>query len=142
MLEADAWLDSSLFDFFQSMGRGYTKFQDAMSIFHIYGLRRLVVEILSDGLTFLTIGMVFMTALALPAFEATARGEFNKVEDYAIIFLNRYGDEIGRRGIRTDDSFELHQLPDNLIKATLATEDRRFYRHFGIDIQYFSYRNL
>ncbi len=134
LLEADAWLDSSLFDFFQSMGRGYTKFQDAMSVFHIYGLRRLIVEILSDGLSFLTIGMVFMTALALPAFEATLRGEFNKVDDYAIIFLNRYGDEIGRRGIRTDDSFELNQLPDNLIKATLATEDRRFYGHFGIDV--------
>jgi len=25
-------------------------------------------------------------------------------------------------------------FPDNLIKATLATEDRRFYDHFGIDI--------
>ena len=25
-------------------------------------------------------------------------------------------------------------MPDHLIKATLATEDRRFYEHFGIDI--------
>src|SRR5262249_33294277 len=26
------------------------------------------------------------------------------------------------------------ELPDHLIKAVLATEDRRFYDHFGIDI--------
>ncbi len=135
LLEADAWLDSSLFDFFQSLGAGYTRFQDFMSIFHVFGLKRVLVEIISDGLSFLAIGLVFMTALALPAFNATASGEFNKVEDYSVIFLDRYGNEIGRRGIRTDDSFNLDQLPDNLIKATLATEDRRFYQHFGIDIQ-------
>jgi len=28
----------------------------------------------------------------------------------------------------------VEDFPDNLIKATLATEDRRFYDHFGIDI--------
>src|SRR4030081_1691789 len=28
----------------------------------------------------------------------------------------------------------LEDFPDSLIKATLATEDRRFYEHFGIDI--------
>ncbi|MCF6302106.1 MAG: PBP1A family penicillin-binding protein [Devosiaceae bacterium] len=134
LLEADAWLDSSLYDFFQSMGNGYTKFQDVMSVFHVYGLRRWFVEIVSDGFNFLAIGLVLMTALALSAFQATAFGEFNKVDDYSVIFLDRYGNEIGRRGIRTDDSFELEQLPDNLIKATLATEDRRFYEHFGIDV--------
>lgn len=134
LLSADAWLDSTLYDFFQSLGRGYTRIQDFMQIFHVYGLRRVVVELVSDGLSFLTIGLVLMTALALPAFDATASGEFNKAEDYSMIFLDRQGNEIGRRGIRTDDSFELDQLPDILIKATLATEDRRFYEHFGIDV--------
>ena len=28
----------------------------------------------------------------------------------------------------------LDEMPDHLIKAVLATEDRRFYEHFGIDI--------
>ena len=48
-----------------------------------------------------------MTALALPAFDATATGEFNKAEDYSVVFLDRYGNEIGRRGIRSDDSVAL-----------------------------------
>ncbi len=105
-----------------------------MQKFHVYGLKRVFVEIFSDGLSFLAIGLIFMTGLALPAFDATALGEFNRAEDYSMIFVDRQGNEIGRRGIRTDDSFELDQLPDMLIKATLATEDRRFYEHFGIDV--------
>ena len=28
----------------------------------------------------------------------------------------------------------LEEIPDTLIKATLATEDRRFFEHFGVDI--------
>ncbi len=134
LLAADAWIDSSIHDFILSIGATYTRFQDFMSIFHVYGIKRWFVEIFSDGLSFLTIGLVLLTALALPAFDATAYGGFNKAEDYSVIFLDRYGNEIGRRGIRTDDSVELDMLPDQLIKATLATEDRRFYIHFGIDV--------
>lgn len=134
MLAADAWLDSSLYDSGQSLGRGWTRFQDFMSIFHVSGFKRLVVEIVSDGLSFLAIGCVLMVALALPAFDATATGEFNKAEDYSVVFLDRFGTEIGRRGIRSDDSVALADMPDYLIKATLATEDRRFYDHFGIDV--------
>jgi penicillin-binding protein 1A len=134
LIEADAWLDSTIYEFWRSAGRAYTRFQDFMDRFHVSGWRRFLVEITSDGLTFGSIGLVLATALALPAFDATATGEFNKAEDYSVIFLDRYGNEIGRRGIRTDDSVALDKLPDYLIKATLATEDRRFYEHFGIDV--------
>ncbi|WP_338722943.1 PBP1A family penicillin-binding protein [Devosia sp. XK-2] len=134
MLAADAWLDSSLYEFWQALGRGYTRFQDFMSRFHVSGIKRFLVEILSDALSFGAIGCVLMTALALPAFDIIDRGAFNKAEDYSVVFLDRFGNEIGRRGIRSDDSVALDQMPDYLIKATLATEDRRFYEHFGIDV--------
>ena len=134
MLDADAWLDSTLYEFWQSLGRGYTRVQDVFSIFHVSGIKRFFVEIASDGMSFAAIGAVLMTALPLPAFDSTASGQFNKAEDIAVTFLDRYGNEIGRRGIRTDDSVPLSQMPDVLIKATLATEDRRFYDHFGIDV--------
>jgi penicillin-binding protein 1A len=134
MLAADAWLDSSLYEFWQALGRGYTRYQDFMSRFHVSGIRRFFVEILSDAFSFGAIGAVLMTALALPAFDIIDRGAFNKAEDYAVVFLDRFGEEIGRRGIRSDDSVALDQMPDYLIKATLATEDRRFYEHFGIDV--------
>jgi penicillin-binding protein 1A len=134
MLDADAWLDTSLYQFFQSIGAGYTRFHDFMGLFHVSGIKRLFVELFSDALTFGSIGLVLMTALALPAFDATASGKFNKPEDLSVTFLDKYGNEIGRRGIRADDSYPLDKLPDYLIKATLATEDRRFYDHFGVDI--------
>jgi penicillin-binding protein 1A len=134
MLAADAWLDSSLYEFWQALGRAYTRYQDFMSRFHVTGIKRFFVEILSDAFTFGAIGAVLMTALALPAFNIIDRGAFNKAEDYSVVFLDRFGNEIGRRGIRSDDSVALDQMPDYLIKATLATEDRRFYEHFGIDI--------
>jgi len=134
MLAADAWLDSTLYESWHALGRGYTRFRDFMSIFRVSGIKRLFVELCSDALTFGTIGLVLMTALALPAFDATASGQFNKAEDISVVFLDRYGNEVGRRGIRSDDSVALDKLPDYLIKATLATEDRRFYDHFGIDV--------
>ena len=134
MLAADAWLDSSLYEFWQALGRWYTRYQDFMSRFHVTGIKRFFVEILSDAFTFGAIGAVIVTAFALPAFSIIDRGAFNKAEDYSVVFLDRFGNEIGRRGIRSDDSVALDQMPDYLIKATLATEDRRFYDHFGIDI--------
>ncbi|GLQ55047.1 penicillin-binding protein [Devosia nitrariae] len=134
MLAADAWLDSSLYETWRALGRGYTRFQDFMSRFHVTGIKRFFVELLSDAFSFFAIGCVLMTALALPAFDIVASGEYNRAENYSVIFLDRYGNEIGRRGIRSDDSVALDELPDVLIKATLATEDRRFYEHFGIDV--------
>ena len=47
--------------------------------------------------------------------------------------LDRYGTEVGRRGIKHDDSLSLDQFPDIMIKALVSTEDRRFYEHWGID---------
>src|SRR5690606_18807028 len=86
MLAADAWLDSSLYEFWQALGRAYTRYQDFMSRFHVSGIRRFFVEILSDAFSFGAIGAVLMTALAMPAFDIIDRGVLNKAEDYAVVF--------------------------------------------------------
>ena len=75
-----------------------------------------------------------MLALALPAFRETSDDDWLKKSELAVTFLDRYGNEVGKRGIRHNDSVPLEELPDHLIKAVLATEDRRFYEHFGIDV--------
>ena len=50
-------------------------------------------------------------------------------------FLDRYGNEIGKRGVLHSDAVPpLSEIPDHMIKSALATEDRRFYQHFGIDL--------
>ncbi len=74
-----------------------------------------------------------MLALAIPAFHE-GREDALKHQVFAVTFLDRYGVEIGHRGARHDDSLTLEEMPDHLLKAVLATEDRRFYDHFGIDV--------
>ncbi len=132
-LELDAWIDSGLYtlwtdtlDVLEAIGLFFRRFQ-------LTGWRWFVVDILGDIMTFGVAGSVLMLALALPAFEET-RKDWRHDVDYAVTFLDRYGNEIGRRGIRLNDSVPLDELPPYLIKATLATEDRRFFEHFGIDI--------
>src|SRR5256712_13188974 len=74
-----------------------------------------------------------MLPLAPPPSRKPADDDWLKKSDLAVSFLDRYGNPIGSRGIKHNDSIPLEDFPDNLIKATLATEDRRFYDHFGID---------
>ena len=105
-----------------------------MDRFHVAGWRRwLIVEPLSEAATLGTGGLLLMLALAVPAFRETSDEDWLKKSELAVTFLDRYGNEIGNRGIKHNDSVPLEEMPDHLIKATLATEDRRFYDHFGID---------
>src|SRR5437016_12758681 len=105
-----------------------------MDRFHVGGWRRSPIELLSEGATLSAGGLVVKLALAVPAFRDTSDEDWLKKSELAVTFLDRYGNEIGSRGIRHNDSVPLEQFPDHLIKAVLATEDRRFYEHFGIDI--------
>ncbi len=101
---------------------------------HVAGWRRWVlVEPLSEMASIGTGGLLLMLALAVPAMRQTSDDDWLKKSDLAVTFLDRYGNEVGSRGIKHNDSVPLDEIPDDLIKATLATEDRRFYEHFGID---------
>jgi len=134
MLDLDARLDFGLY-LARTWGRElYERYTVFMDRFHVGGWRRwTVVEPISEGLTLGTGGLVLMLALALPAFRETSEDDWLKKSELAVTFLDRYGNEIGSRGIRHNDSLKLDEFPDHLIKAVLATEDRRFYEHFGID---------
>jgi penicillin-binding protein 1A len=134
-LDIDSRLD---FGLFQSTIWGrelFERFAGFMDRFHVSGWRRwLLVEPVSELGTLGLGGLVLALALALPAFRETSDEDWLKKSDLAVVFLDRYGVEVGSRGIKHNDSIPLEQLPDHLIKAVLATEDRRFYEHFGIDL--------
>ena len=59
---------------------------------------------------------------------------WNRGREYAVTFTDANGEIIGRRGIRQDDAIPLGEIPPHLIKAVLATEDARFFEHFGVDV--------
>ena len=131
-LKLDAWIDSTLWN----LGFRLVDLWEDITIFfrrfRVKGWKRIPVELAGEALTWGAIGLVAMLALAKPAFEI-AKTDWRKKSDFAVTFLDRYGNVIGHRGIIHEDSVPVDELPDHLIKAVLATEDRRFFDHFGID---------
>jgi penicillin-binding protein 1A len=133
LLAFDAWVNSSLYTSGRKARAAYARFSVFMDRFHVQGWSRVGVELACEGLTLGLGGAILALFLAIPAFRETS-DDWLKKQDLAVTFLDRYGNEVGRRGIKHDDSVTLDQLPEHLIQAVLATEDRRFYEHFGIDV--------
>ncbi len=133
LLDLDSRVDFGVFQGARAAREYYERFSAFMDRFHVAGFRRFIVEMFSEGATMGAAGAVVMLALAIPAFRETSDDDWLKKSELAVTFLDRYGTEVGSRGIRHNDSVPLEEFPDHLIKAVLATEDRRFYEHFGID---------
>jgi penicillin-binding protein 1A len=51
-----------------------------------------------------------------------------------IVLLDRSGRTIARRGEVSHGAIRAEALPETLVDAVLAVEDRRFYSHFGVDL--------
>jgi penicillin-binding protein 1A len=132
-LAFDAFVDSSLYDGGHRARRAYAAFSSLLDRLYVSGFAKFCVEAACESLNIGVVLSLVALALALPAFEETT-ADWLKREDLAVTFLDRYGVEVGRRGIKHDDSIPLEQLPDHFVKAVLATEDRRFFNHFGIDV--------
>ncbi len=133
LLKIDAWLDSTLWNLGFRAGEFWEDLTIFFRRFRVRGWRKLVFEAAGEAMTLGTAGAVVLLALAKPAFEAT-KGDWKNRADFAVTFLDRYGRPIGHRGIIHEDSIPVNELPDHFVKAVLATEDRRFFDHFGIDI--------
>ncbi|MER8430479.1 transglycosylase domain-containing protein [Mesorhizobium caraganae] len=133
LLAVDAWIDSSLYEIRFKAGQFWESATIFSRRFRVTGWRRGIIEVLSEGFTMGAGGFVVLLALAMPAFQITT-GDWRSQGDFAVTFLDRYGNEIGQRGIIQRDSVPVDEMPDHVIKAVLATEDRRFFEHYGIDV--------
>src|SRR5438132_13860229 len=105
MLDLDARIDSTLF----SSGKGarelYERYSTFMDRFYVGHWKRWVfIEPLSEAATIGLGGLILMLALAIPAFRETADDDWLKKSDLAVTFLDRYGNPIGSRGIKHNDS--------------------------------------
>jgi penicillin-binding protein 1A len=132
-LNLDSWIDSSLAETWSKFKDYWNAWSSFFARFRITGWRRLLNEFVSEGFSLAAGGIIVMYALALPAFLEFDEGRF-LTGRYAVNFLDKQGNEIGKRGILHDDAVPLEEIPDAVIKATLATEDRRFFEHYGIDV--------
>nr|WP_210308837.1 transglycosylase domain-containing protein [Shinella fusca] len=131
-MRIDSWIDSAVWNAGFRAGEIWEEITIFSRRFHAKGWKKAVFEVAGEAMNLGTAGFILLLALALPAFEET-KGDWRAQSDFAVTFLDRYGNEIGHRGIIHEDSVPIDELPDSLIKAVLATEDRRFFSHFGID---------
>ena len=131
-LRIDSWIDSTVWNAGFRLAEIWEEITIFFRRFRVKGWKRGLFEVAGEGMNLGTAGFVLLLALALPAFQET-EGNWRAQSDFAVTFLDRYGNEIGHRGIIHADTVPIDELPDHLIKAVLATEDRRFFEHFGID---------
>ena len=130
----DALISSSAFELTDGLRRAAQAYSVFVDRFRISGIKRIFIDLIDDGATF---GMFFGLALlmfALPPFSGTG-DIWNLGRQYAVTVTDINGEIIGRRGIRQDDAIPLEEIPPQVINAVLATEDARFYQHFGVDVQ-------
>lgn len=132
LLAIDSWIDSGLFGTWSGFRDWWSSYSSFFARFQVKGYLRLLNEFLSESATMGTGALLVMLAFAIPAFEET-RTAWRTAGKFSVTFLDRYGNEIGKRGILHSDAVPLDEIPEHMIKATLATEDRRFFTHIGID---------
>lgn len=129
----DSFVSSGLFEVWDALKRWGSAYSSFIYRFRSQGLRRVFVSLLDDGFTFAVIFSFGLLAFALPPF--SAQGDvWNRGREYAVTFTDPDGNVIGQRGIRQNDAIALEDFPPHVIKAVLATEDARFFDHFGVDI--------
>ncbi|GMV61083.1 MAG: hypothetical protein AMXMBFR74_02520 [Parvibaculum sp.] len=93
--------------------------------------RSRVLTIASFAFTAFIAGFVALVFFTLPDLQRTL--DTAQTGALSITVLNANGDELGIRGQRTAPTVPLGEMPPYLVKAVLATEDRRFYEHNGFD---------
>jgi penicillin-binding protein 1A len=131
---ADSYVSSTLFELWDAIKRGSSAYSSFLHrFFRISGPRRWLIDLIDDFFTFGVVAAFGLLAFALPPFSGTG-DVWNRGRAYAVTFTDSNGEIIGQRGIRQDDAIPLEDIPPHLIKAVLATEDARFFDHFGVDI--------
>ena len=122
-----------MFETWDFLKRTHSAYRSFLERFRLRGVKRVFIDLLDDGLTFGVIFCFLLLAYALPPFSGTG-DVWNRGREYAVTFTTADGEIIGRRGIRQDDAIPLADIPPHMIKAVLATEDARFFDHFGVDV--------
>ncbi|WP_409361696.1 transglycosylase domain-containing protein [Bartonella heixiaziensis] len=133
LIELDAWLDTAFYRIRSTNSFFWNKAKIASQRFHIQGWKRFIVELLDETMTLGLIAFTLFTINGISVFELTKK-DWSSPKKFSILFLDRYGNPIGHRGASPAASVPVEEMPDYLIKAVLATEDRRFFDHWGIDL--------
>ncbi|CAF25888.1 hypothetical protein Q648_00749 [Bartonella quintana JK 12] len=134
LIELDALLDTALYHIRSANSFFWNRAKIISQCFYIRGWKRFIIEILDETLTLGLIGFTLFTIAGISVFELTKKNWYFP-QNFSILFLDRYANPIGHRGALPATPVPIEEMPDYVIKAVLATEDRRFFDHWGIDLQ-------
>ncbi|MFN4141509.1 MAG: transglycosylase domain-containing protein [Aestuariivirga sp.] len=126
-------MSTAVFESWDFLKRRHSAYVTFLERFRLRGLKRIFIDLLDDAVTFGVIASFVLLAYALPPFSGTG-DVWNRGREFAVTFTDADGEIIGRRGIRQDDAIPLSEIPPHMVKAVLATEDARFFDHFGVDV--------
>jgi penicillin-binding protein 1A len=130
----DSFVSSGLFELWDGLRRGYSAYSSWLyRWFRLSWPKRILIAMIDDVFTAAVAGAFALLVYALPPFSGTG-DIWNRDRAYAVTFTDQDGKVIGQRGIRQNDTIPLSEIPPVVIKAVLATEDARFYDHFGVDL--------
>jgi len=133
VLSADSSVDAGMFGLSGWLGNKWTSYTEITDRMRVWGLRRLFVDATSNALTAGTAAVVLIYAWGLPD-APSEKLLYSGAQQYSVVFTDANGTYLGRRGVLHSNAVPLDEIPDHVIEAVLATEDARFYEHFGIDI--------
>src|SRR5688500_3417951 len=102
------------------MGDWWSGYSRLMNRLRMRGAARVFFDLTSEATTLGAVRSVLTLSRAIPAFQQTS-DNWLKTKELAVTFLDSYGQEIGRLGLRLDDSYKLEDYPDHMVKAALAT---------------------
>ena len=128
----DATIGTVAFEVVDFIRRSWLAYAAWLEKFRIRGFKRLIVDLLDDAATFGTVLAFIIFAYAVPPLP-TSDDVWNARRQISVTITDENGEVIGWRGIRQDDTIPLSEYSPYIIKATLATEDVRFYEHIGVD---------
>jgi len=104
LLAVDAFIDSSMYEggrFSLATLKTIAAFSDGL---HVSGVRKALIDFACEGLNLGIVLLLAVLTLAQPAFRLTSDQDWLKRQDLAVTFLDRYGVEVGQRGIKHDDA--------------------------------------
>jgi len=83
----------------------------------------------------LGVGLLFALLIAWLVWTAPLGRALEPLDQPALVLFDAEGRPFARRGDLKEEPVEIAELPGHVVDAVLATEDRRFYDHIGIDFQ-------
>ncbi len=132
-MKLDEMFSHYAFELSDGLRRGWVAYTYFLMRFRVTGIKRVFVDLIDDAATFGTVFALGVITVALPTLNETD-DIWNSGRQYAVTFTDINGEIIGRRGVLQDDAIPLEEIPPHLVKAVLATEDIRFFQHFGVDV--------